>query len=280
MQLFNNDYSQLDQPGITQFLFHPRKDTQLPSPESLDFAVPIEENVTVNVRFHMNKKNSPNILFFHGNGEIVSDYDDLAPIFHQYGLNFIAADYRGYGKSTGNPSASAMINDAHTIFKYFVDWLQKNDFSGPKIIMGRSLGSASALEIAANYSADISGLIIESGFASTVKLLMRLGIPARQMGITEQQGFNNLLKITHFMKPTLIIHAQNDQIIPISDAENLQSHCGARSKQFQMVPGADHNNILMVAGKHYFELIKAFTNKIEGIRIKKFFRKKTPESPS
>jgi len=275
MQIFDNDYSQLDQPGITQFLFHPRKDTGSTSIESLDSSVPVDDNITVNVRFHMDKNDFPNILFFHGNGEIVSDYDDIAPVYHQNGLNFVAADYRGYGKSTGNPSASNMIKDSHIIFKHFIDWLKKNNFSGPIIVMGRSLGSAPALELAANYSKDISGLIIESGFASTVKLLMRLGIPARDMGLTEQKGFNNLLKISNFMKPTLIIHAQNDLIIPISDAENLQSYCGARSKQFQMVPGADHNSIMMVAGKQYFELIKAFTNKIEGKRIKKFFRKKT-----
>ncbi|ETR71119.1 MAG: temperature sensitive supressor [Candidatus Magnetoglobus multicellularis str. Araruama] len=146
------------------------------------------------------------------------------------------------------------------------------------IIMGRSLGSAPALEVVSNFSDSIGGLIIESGFASTVKLLTRLGIPAAQMGIDEKQGFNNLQKISYFMKPTLIIHAQNDIIIPISDAENLQSYCGARSKQFQMVPGADHNTILMVAGKMYFELIQGFINKIEGKRIKKFFRKKTDHS--
>jgi len=276
MKLFENDYSLLDQPGVTQFLFHPRKDMAQPSLESLDCFVPVEKEITVNVRFHMDKSDSPNIIFFHGNGEIVSDYDDLAPMYHQFELNFIAADYRGYGKSTGNPTASSMIADAHTIFKFVKDWLKKNDFVGPIIIMGRSLGSAPALEIAANYSADIAGLIIESGFSSTVKLLKRLGIPAAQMGISEQHGFNNLMKITHFAKHTLIIHAQHDVIIPISDAENLQSHCGARSKQFQMVPGADHNNILMVAGRTYFEMIQAFTNKIQGKRIKKFFRKKNP----
>ena len=280
MNLFENDYSLMDQPGITQYLFHPRKDLAPPSLESLDCFVPVEKDISVNVRFHMNKNDSPTILFFHGNGEIISDYDDLAPVYHQFNINFIIADYRGYGKSTGVPTASTMISDAHTVFKFVRDWLKNNEYTGPIIIMGRSLGSASALEIAANYSAEISGLIIESGFASTVKLLMRLGIPASQMGLTEKNGFNNLLKISHFMKPTLIIHAQNDLIIPISDAENLQSHCGARSKQFQMVPGADHNSIIMKAGRHYFELIQAFTNKIEGKRIKKFFRKKNPESPS
>jgi hypothetical protein len=268
-----NDLSILDQSGVTHMLFHPRPDMGQPSLEALDCLVPVDANVNVNVRFHMFETASPNILFFHGNGEIVSDYDDLAPIYHQYGINFIASDYRGYGKSSGSPTASTMLNDAHVVFRYVVDWLKKNGYTGTLVIMGRSLGSAPALEVASNYSDEIGGLIIESGFASTVKLLTRLGIPAAQMGIREQHGFNNLQKISFFMKHTLIIHAQHDLIIPIEDAENLQSYCGARSKQFQMVPNADHNNIMMLAGKLYFELIQAFINKIEGKRIKKFYRK-------
>jgi len=268
-----DEQSILDQSGVTHLLFHPRPDTGLPSLEALDCLVPVEPNVNVNVRFHMNETDAPNILFFHGNGEIVSDYDDLAPIYHQYGINFIISDYRGYGKSTGTPTASTMLKDSHIVFQYVMDWLKKNSYTGTIVIMGRSLGSAPALEIVSNFSDRVGGLIIESGFASTVKLLTRLGIPAAQMGIKEQHGFNNLQKISFFMKHTLIIHAQHDLIIPIEDAEQLQSYCGARSKQFQMVPNADHNNIIMKAGKVYFELIQGFINKVEGKRIKKFFRK-------
>ena len=47
---------------------------------------------------------APSILFFHGNGEIVADYDDLGPLYNRMGINFLAADYRGYGRSTGRPT--------------------------------------------------------------------------------------------------------------------------------------------------------------------------------
>ena len=79
----------------------------------------------------------------------------------------------------------------------------------------------------------------------------------------------NIQKIEQFSKPTLIIHARNDQIIPIASAELLQVHCAARSKEFHMIPGADHNTIMIDAGKTYFELIKRFTDKIQGIRPKR-----------
>jgi pimeloyl-ACP methyl ester carboxylesterase len=127
--------------------------------------IPVEPDVMVGARLHLEGKSSPNILFFHGNGEIVADYDDLGPIYNQMGINFLPVDYRGYGRSTGTPTVSAMMKDCHVILAYVTDWLREKGYTGSLITMGRSLGSASALELAATHGEKISGLIIESGFA-------------------------------------------------------------------------------------------------------------------
>ena len=172
------------------------------------------------------------------------------------------------------PSGTYMMRDAHVIFKEVRYWLQDAKLTGPLIIMGRSLGCACAIELAVSKEEDIAGLIIESGFALTVPLLKCLGIDTQALGITEADGFKNAQKIEQFTKPTLIIHAQYDQLIPVMSAEILQAQCAARSKEFHMVPGADHNTVLMRAGKLYFEIIKRFTDKIEGKRQKRSFRRK------
>ncbi|MBW1897082.1 MAG: alpha/beta hydrolase, partial [Deltaproteobacteria bacterium] len=122
---------------------------------------------------------------------------------------------------------------------------------------------------------EISGLVIDSGFALTVPLLQCLGVDTDNMGIKETDGFKNVQNIAQFTKPTLIIHAQFDQFIPVMSAEVLQVQCAARSKEFLMVPGADHNTILAQSGKNYFKTVKQFTNKIEGKREKRIsFREK------
>lgn len=271
----NFGYARLDQPGVIRLLFHPRKEVDSkPPPGAIDYDIIVEEDVRIGSRFHMAGAGDPNILFFHGNGEIVGDYDSIGPMYNENGLNLLAVDYRGYGRSGGKPTVTSMMRDAHVIFKEVKHWLQDAEHTGPLLIMGRSLGSACALELAASYETDMSGLIIESGFAHTVPLLNCLGIDTQALGITEADGFKNLEKITQFAKPTLIIHAQYDQFIPVTSAEALQSHCAARSKEFQMVPGADHNTIMMRTGKLYFEVIKRFTNKIEGKRQKRSFRRK------
>ncbi len=269
-------YAKLDQPEVLQALFHPRKETGSGPPlKAIDYDIPVEEGVRIGARFHMADAGDPNILFFHGNGEIVGDYDSVGPVFNEHGLSFLAVDYRGYGRSDGTPTVTSMMRDTHLIFKEVRGWLKDEKRTGPLVVMGRSLGSACALDLAASYEGEISGLIIESGFALTVPLLNCLGVDTQALGITETDGFRNVDKIARFAKPTLTIHGQHDQLIPVMSAELLQVHCAARSKEFHMVPGADHNSVMERAGNIYFEIIKRFTNKIEGKRPKHSFRRRS-----
>jgi len=265
------DYSKLDQPEVLQKIFYPRQEahTEPPPDNAVDKSITVDEGVQVHTRFHLAGPEEPNIIFFHGNGEIVSDYDDIGPYYTKFGMNFLAVDYRGYGKSSGSPTVTAMMEDSHKILATVIDWLCKADHTGPLIIMGRSLGAAAALELAANHADDIAGIIIESGFSTTLPLLMNLGVDVAGMEITEEDGFRNVRKISSFTKPTLIIHGQYDEIISVNSAAILQSQSPARIKEFQVVPGASHNTIIASAGELYFSVIKQFCNKISGIRAKR-----------
>jgi len=264
------DCEALDKPEVLQMLFHPRKERGVPPPENaINYDIAVEPGVTVGARFYLADPDAANILFFHGNGEIVEDYDLVGPVYNSYGLSFLAVDYRGYGRSDGTPKTSSLFPDAHAVFEDVKNWLKSEQRTGALIVMGRSLGSACALELVAAYGDDISGLIIESGFAETVPLLECLGIDTGWLGICEEEGFCNLDKIAQYTKPTLILHGQRDQIIPIWSAELLQVHAGARSKEFHMIPGADHNTLLLEGGEFYFQMIRRFVDKVEGKKPKR-----------
>ena len=265
------DYSKLDQPQLLQAIFHPRREPErIPAPPgTIDNYIRVDEGIRVHVRFHLAGRDEPNILFFHGNGEIVSDYDAIGPFYTKYGMNFLAADYRGYGRSSGTPTVTFMLHDSHLILAAVKDWLAGAGHTGPLLIMGRSLGSAAALELAATHRGDVAGLILESGFATTLPLLMALGVNVAGMGITEEDGFRNVRKISVFNKPTLLIHGQHDEIIPVNSAAILQAQSPARMKELQVVPGASHNTIIATAGELYFSVIKRFCNKMSGIREKR-----------
>ena len=239
------DYSILDRPEVSMFLFHPRAESGFFPRETagIDVSIPVDEDVAVGARFHMAAETGANILFFHGNGEIVADYDELGPVYNGTGINFMPVDYRGYGRSDGTPSVSAMMQDCHAIFAFTREWLAGRGYRGPLVVMGRSLGSASALELAAGYSRDIDALIVESGFALAGPLLDLLGVDARRLGFKEENGFRNIDKIGRFKGPTLNIHAEHDHIIPFADGQALFDASAADDKKLLMIPAANHNDI-------------------------------------
>jgi len=246
-------YPALDTRAVNRYLFYPRGGEPVPSSSdrARTILVPVEEGVIVGGKCHILDRSAPNILFFHGNGEIVSDYDDFAPFFLNAGFNFIPVDYRGYGFSTGFPSVTSMMRDCHVIFSHVTDWLEREGMQGALVMMGRSLGSASALEIAGRYEGRLGGMVIDSGFAFTGPLLENLGLDPAAIGFIEENGLRNLDKIRRFHKPSLIVHGENDEIIDVSEARKLYESCPAEEKRLLVIPSAGHNDLFITGREAY-----------------------------
>ncbi len=251
------DYSALDVPEVLLRLFHPRPESALfnPPTSAQELLIPVAPGVEIGGRFYAAGATAPTLLFFHGNGEIVADYEDLGPRYARQGLNFFPVDYRGYGRSTGTPTVTAMMRDCQVIFAFAQEWLNQKGFSGPLMVMGRSLGSASALELAARQQDRLDGLIVESGFAYAGPLLKLLGLDVPALGFTEASGFRHVDKIRQWHKPLLIIHAEFDHIIPFAEGQALFEACPSPEKTFLKVAGANHNDILSVGFAAYLEAV-------------------------
>ncbi len=261
-------YDLLDHPEVSSRIFHPRPDPGSP-PLDLrisDHLIEVEKAVHVHTRCHTASPKGANLLFFHGNGEIVADYDQLGPLYNNLGINLIVADYRGYGRSNGTPSVSTMMADSHIVYAYVKNWLVTKDHDGPLVVMGRSLGSASALELAAAHADQIDALIIESGFAFAGQLLNILGVNLEKLGFKEEIGFSNLNKIGSYPGPTLIIHAENDHIIPFSDALALFKASSAHDKSLLKIENANHNDIFLRGLDSYLESIQRLIGRIRRTR--------------
>ncbi len=256
------DDSPLDRSDVLAYLFYPRSSFARDSADDIpDLAIPVADGVEVGARCHLADAEATNILFFHGNGEIVEDYDDIGALYVEREINFIAVDYRGYGRSTGRPTASTLLADSHAVLDFVADWLNRQGYTGPLIVMGRSLGSASALELACRPSGRIAGLILESAFAHTGPLLRRIGVhPAALAGFEESQGFRQLDKIRAFAKPTLVIHAEHDHLIPFADGQALYDASPAPDKHLLKIPRADHNTILAVGLRSYLDSVESFAD--------------------
>jgi len=241
---------------LNSFLFHPRKATELLGEN--DVLIPVNENSKVGVRFHLVNPRAPNVLFFHGNGEIAPEYDDIASIYNQRETNFMIADFRGYGFSSGTPNAENTQSDAHHILDFVLNYLSSKSYKGSLVLMGRSLGSVSVLELSQRYPKDFAGLIIESGFSDEKPLFKLIGITAEQAGFSKEDGFLNGEKIKKYTGPLLIIHAEEDHIVPFSQGELLYNLCPSENKKLLPIPNANHNNILGVSFQKYFEEVESF----------------------
>lgn len=250
----------LNHPGVRQVLFHPRRDYSRHTTGLPFVSVDAEPGIAISGRLYPADPDSSAILYYHGNGEIAADYDELASYYAWIGITLLVMDYRGYGMSSGEPTAENLVSDAHGVFRNVGDLFKAHDLSPAKLyVMGRSLGSVPAVEIALHYGDQLGGLIIESGFSDTFGLLERLG--ARTPGFTEEQaGFGNALKMSRITTRTLILHGERDVLIPPSDGQALYDHCAASDKRLVLIPGAGHNDIMLVGMTEYFEAIRQFVH--------------------
>jgi alpha-beta hydrolase superfamily lysophospholipase len=263
----DNDIELMDRPEIIYRLFFPRRaDAMERGPQNgTNHFIEVAPGVSIGCRFYAAKTDAPNILYFHGNGEIAPDYDYVSSLYTQQGINLFVADYRGYGMSDGSPACSAIIKDARPLFQGFVMFLGSEGYPGDLFVMGRSLGSAPAIEVAYQYQQLLKGLIVESGFASQQKQLTRLGVTRLFKDVDRVVGFGNDLKIKKVQIPTLIIHGEEDEVIPVTEGKALYELSGATEKKALFVPGAGHNDLLETGWREYIEAIATFTGRPETI---------------
>jgi pimeloyl-ACP methyl ester carboxylesterase len=234
--------STLDRPDILNVLFHPRHifgpAYSTPSIRLID--IEVEPGITLGGRVYPAENTSPVILYFHGNGEIAADYDDIVPLYTQLGIT--------------------LLSDALAVYKSVDQALEENGLYPSKLyVMGRSLGSAAALEIAIHEELKFDGLIIESGFSDTFALLARIGGIQLPGADDQVDGFGNLSKVGRVSVPTLIIHGLKDVLIPSAEGVQLYENCAAEQKQLLLIPDAGHNDIMYVGRNQYMAAIQEFT---------------------
>ena len=77
----------------------------------------------------------------------------------------------------GIPNFTSLFQDAHPILKAVQEELSKEVWEKDLWVMGRSMGSLSAVELAYHYPDRMKGMVIESGFASVTRLIKHLNLP-------------------------------------------------------------------------------------------------------
>lgn len=196
------------------------------------------------------------ILFCHGNFGNMSSRVDIIKDLSLLGYNVFIFDYRGYGVSGGVPNEKGLYLDVLGAY----DYLKYKGFEDKDIIVfGRSLGGAVAIFLA-SFTRELRGIIIDSTFISA----RTLGYDILGYNIPEflvSNRFESIKRIKKINIPKLIIHSEEDDLIPFYHGEKLFEEA-YEPKLFLKIRGP-HNNCISESKDIYIAGINKFLEGLE-----------------
>jgi len=253
----------LDHPDLSCTIFFPRPSFVSPPPGARDVMLEVDPSVHVHARIHDHPRAVTVVVLFHGNGEVVSDYDNGATRFADAGGALAVIDFRGYGRSEGAPNLRNLVGDARPVLEALLPHLARTGGALPIVVMGRSLGSACAAEIASTVPQLIAGIIFESGFSDIAELTRRRGLTVGTVADEDLEVLCPLRKLARSRTPLLVLHGDDDTLIAPEEGRAAYAASQAEDKRFVLVPRRGHNNV----SQHplYWEELAAFLQRVAAV---------------
>lgn len=242
----------LDHKAVSDRLFYPRESSITPT-----FPVSAGE-ISLGCFRREFDSDWPWVLYFHGNGELAEECDAfIAKLFEHCGANVCFAEYRGYGASSERPRLGSMLADGIRVFEAL-------DVPADRTIaFGRSIGSLFAIELASRLP-NLAGLVLESGIAvphehwPIDEIAAWGGLSRAKLQDRFEEMLNHRDKLGRYRGPLLVMHTQNDRLVPVSNAERLHSWGSGADKRLKIFEWGHHNSILEVNSREYAETLAKF----------------------
>jgi len=195
------------------------------------------------------------VIYFHGNAGNLYGRFNYANMLFNMGQNVLLVSYRGYSKSSGEPSEEGIYIDGGSAVKYAKEVL---GYSLLEItIMGRSLGTTVAIHTAQQTL--FKGVILITPLTSGKEMANAMGL--KWINSVAEDSFNSSAKINRLQSPVLIVHGTDDEVIPYSMGASLyERYKGA--KTMVTIDKAGHNDLQDIDPKKYWGSINEFLNDI------------------
>jgi hypothetical protein len=184
------------------------------------------------------------VLHLHGNAANVSNHLPLVAWLPGTGFNVLMLDYRGFGRSQGRPTLAGVVDDAAAALAHL---RSRPDVDGERlIVLGQSLGGATALRLLARDGDGVRLAVIEASFASyrgiardaaLRSVVLAPFLPAALPALPPSRD-DPVTALAAMRVPLLIVHGTADEVIPFSHGEQLAA--AARNAEFIRVDGASH----------------------------------------
>jgi len=201
-----------------------------------EFEVVVDESLGVTSRGYLvhTDDEGPLIVFFGGNA---TDNRHAIRYFSKVRYSSIITNYRGYGRSDGEPSEKAILEDA----KKLVAWAKQSFPARYLILMGYSMGTGVATITAASDS-DVKGLILLSPYRSLVHVAQSNFIyRLLPLNMLMRHKFDSIDELKNRPDKVLIVYSISDWTIPTSESRAFVSLVPqAETREFQL----RHNQIM------------------------------------
>lgn len=224
---------------LEQVLIYPQTIVPASIPQEQAGGLPLkietENHQLLDARYFPHPNPQAVAMYCHGSEGTVDKWAILAGrLSRMHRLSVLVFDYRGYGRSAGIASERGILQDAEGARR----WLARENGILPSdvVLIGRSLGGAVAVDLAANGGA--RGLILESTFSSLPDVAEKHAawlLPEWNM----TQRLNSAEKIKKYYGPLLQSHGDADRLIPISVGRELFANAPG-PKKFVVVPKSTH----------------------------------------
>jgi fermentation-respiration switch protein FrsA (DUF1100 family) len=194
------------------------------------------------------------VLYCHGNaGNLSFRSGTIERWQNRVGASVLIFDYPGYGHSSGRPNEKNCYASGLAAYR----WLREQGVAAERIVLfGESLGGGVAVELAVHQPH--AALVLLATFTSIPELAQEIFpfVPARWLCRTR---FDNLSKLRQYTGPLLLIHGENDTLVPPHHSQRLFDACPSQRKKLLLVSGHDHNSVGFAA---IYGGIRAFLDNI------------------
>lgn len=195
------------------------------------------------------------IFFLQGSGDNIASWSSYTEHFVKGGYQVFMMEYRGFGKNNDKPTHRNVLKDAERALDYII---KSGKVNGNKVIaLGQSYGGQIAINLTSNHPDKICALITEGTFTSfndeaTFSVPDIIKPFVKLMVYSPYKSKKLIKKISGI--PVLIIHSQNDKVVPFKMSEKLYKN--ANSPKYIWKIQGDHIRGIEKYPKEYLEKIR------------------------
>ncbi len=211
------------------------------------------------------------IVFYIGSGGNISTYTFITRPLVSAGYNVFMLDFRGYGKSTGNPTHINRASDAQIVLDSILKIEGVKD--SRVIVYGASIGTQIAVKIAKDNQDVVDGLILDCPMSSFTDIAIASS-PEQQKEVIEKYvtspySAKEDIKDIEDM-PKMIILSKEDEDIPFKQGELVYNNAN-QPKTMWLYEGK-HLESVILDEELYIKKIYDFTNSLTDILTHKNYK--------